>query len=101
MLTCLIRSYDSCLPDSKRFILNRLQYRIILSDSFSTTYDCERGRQGWYGGRFINSMWSERNDKNDTIGPFIRGKIRRVLHRTRKTRTFRINGTFRLKEDAA
>ena len=29
-----------------------------------------------------------------TIGPFIRGKIRRVLH---KTRTFRINGTFRLK----
>ena len=29
-----------------------------------------------------------------TLGPFIRGKIRRVLH---KTRTFRINGTFRLK----
>ena len=28
------------------------------------------------------------------LGPFIRGKIRRVLH---KTRTFRINGTFRLK----
>ena len=28
------------------------------------------------------------------LGPFIRGKIRRVL---RKTRTFRINGTFRLK----
>ena len=28
------------------------------------------------------------------IGPFIRGKIRRVLY---KTRTFRINGTFRLK----
>ena len=28
------------------------------------------------------------------IGPFIRGKIRRVLHRTR---TFRINGTFHLK----
>ena len=32
------------------------------------------------------------------IGPFIRGKIRRVLN---KTRTFRINGTFRLKYDAA
>ena len=31
---------------------------------------------------------------NLTIGPFIRGKIRCVLH---KTRTFRINGTFRLK----
>ena len=30
----------------------------------------------------------------ETIGPFIRGKIRRVLN---KTRTFRINGTFRLK----
>ena len=30
----------------------------------------------------------------NTIGPFIRGKIRRVLN---KTRTFRINGTFRLK----
>ena len=29
-----------------------------------------------------------------TLGPFIRGEIRRVLH---KTRTFRINGTFRLK----
>ena len=29
-----------------------------------------------------------------TLGPFIRGKMRRVLH---KTRTFRINGTFRLK----
>ena len=29
-----------------------------------------------------------------TIRPFIRGKIRRVLN---KTRTFRINGTFRLK----
>ena len=29
-----------------------------------------------------------------TLGPFIRGKIRRVLN---KTRTFRINGTFRLK----
>ena len=28
------------------------------------------------------------------LRPFIRGKIRRVLH---KTRTFRINGTFRLK----
>ena len=36
-----------------------------------------------------------------SLGPFIRGKIRRVLHRTRlkinKTRTYRINGTFRLK----
>ena len=30
----------------------------------------------------------------NTIGPFIRGKIRRVLN---KTRTFRINGTFRPK----
>ena len=30
-----------------------------------------------------------------SIGPFIRGKIRRVLHRTRLN--FRINGTFRLK----
>ena len=29
-----------------------------------------------------------------TLGPFIRGKIRRVLH---KTRTFRTNGTFRPK----
>ena len=29
-----------------------------------------------------------------TLGPFIRGKIRRVLN---KTQTFRINGTFRLK----
>ena len=29
-----------------------------------------------------------------SLGPFIRGKIRRVLN---KTRTFRINGTFRLK----
>ena len=28
------------------------------------------------------------------IGPFIPGKIRRVLN---KTRTFRVNGTFRLK----
>ena len=28
------------------------------------------------------------------LGPFIRGKIRRVLN---KTQTFRINGTFRLK----
>ena len=32
-----------------------------------------------------------------TVGPFIRGKIRRVLHKLNKTRTFRINGTFRLK----
>ena len=32
--------------------------------------------------------------KRTRIGPFIRGKIRRVLN---KTRTFRINGTFRLK----
>ena len=30
----------------------------------------------------------------ETLGPFIRGKIKRVLH---KTQTFRINGTFRLK----
>ena len=30
----------------------------------------------------------------ETLGPFIREKIRRVLN---KTRTFRINGTFRLK----
>ena len=30
----------------------------------------------------------------DTLGPFIRGKIRRILN---KTRTFRINSTFRLK----
>ena len=30
----------------------------------------------------------------ETLGPFIQGKIRRVLH---KTQTFRINGTFRLK----
>ena len=29
-----------------------------------------------------------------SLGPFIRGKISRVLH---KTRTFRVNGTFRLK----
>ena len=29
-----------------------------------------------------------------TVGPFTRGKIRRVLN---NTRTFRINGTFRLK----
>ena len=32
--------------------------------------------------------------KGKTLGPFIRGKIRRVLN---NTRTFRINGTFRLK----
>ena len=31
--------------------------------------------------------------KKINIEPFIRGKIRRVLN---KTRTFRINGTFRL-----
>ena len=43
MLTYLIPSYDSCLSNSKRFILNGLQYRIILSDLFSTTYGCERG----------------------------------------------------------
>ena len=29
----------------------------------------------------------------ETIGPFVRGKIRRVLH---KTRTSRINGTVRV-----
>ena len=34
------------------------------------------------------------NDEKTTKGPLIRGKIRRVLD---KTRTFRINGTFRLK----
>ena len=36
------------------------------------------------------------------IGPFLRGKIRRVLHRTRlnKTRTFRISGTFRLNKNS-
>ena len=36
----------------------------------------------------------QRDEHKHTLGPFIRGKIRRVLH---KTRTFRINGTFRLK----
>ena len=36
----------------------------------------------------------EKKTKETLIGPFIRGKIRRVLH---KTQTFRINGTFRLK----
>ena len=46
MLTYLVRGYDFCLPNYKRFILNRLQYRIIPSNSFSTTYDYERGRQG-------------------------------------------------------
>ena len=35
-----------------------------------------------------------RDNKIETIGPFIRGKIRRVLN---KSRTFRVNGTFRLK----
>ena len=37
---------------------------------------------------------SQKIGKPYTTGPFIRGKIRRVLH---KTRTFRVNGTFRLK----
>ena len=32
--------------------------------------------------------------KKNILGPFIRGKIRRVLN---KTRTFRINGTFHLR----
>ena len=44
-------------------------------------------------------MWTVNKEqylsfKVETIGPFIRGKIRRVLN---KTRSFRINGTFRLK----
>ena len=37
ILTYLIRGYDFCLPSYNRFILNRFQYRIIPSDSFSTT----------------------------------------------------------------
>ena len=41
--------------------------------------------------RTAATVW---NWSGKTLGPFIRGKIRRVLN---KTRTFRINGTFRLK----
>ena len=38
--------------------------------------------------------FNQKSDISEILGPFIRGKIRRVLN---KTRTFRINGTFRLK----
>ena len=43
-------------------------------------------KKHFYAGTWLNT--------NETLGPFIRGKIRRVLN---KMRTFRINGTFRLK----
>ena len=46
-----------------------------------------------HGGLIKHSQWYGVTWQ-DTLGPFVRGKIRRVLN---KTRTFRINGTFRLK----
>ena len=49
MLTYLKRTHDFCLSNSKRFILNRLQYRVILSDSFSTTYDYDKVDTGGMG----------------------------------------------------
>ena len=44
--------------------------------------------------RWTNNDYNMNSLKSPSLGPFIRGKIRRVLH---KTRTLRINGTFRLK----
>ena len=41
-----------------------------------------------------NEIYQGELSRGNIIGPLIRGKIRRVLN---KTRTFRINGTFRLK----
>ena len=46
------------------------------------------------GGKINCSLNPALDKKGGKIGPFIRGKIRRVLN---KTRNFRINGTFRLK----
>ena len=54
----------------------------------------ERWREAVERKLFVRILFVDFTKAFDTVGPFIRAKKRRVLN---KTRTFRINGTFRLK----
>ena len=92
----LAQLVEKCLWFLRSF-LEVLKHRNMLSEPFANT--CISSRfltENTIYNALATSLEKEkrRHQKRGTLGPFIRGKIRRAFH---KTRTFRINGTFRLK----